>query len=121
MNIAVHHPDIFGSVISLAGYYTAEGSIWGQNTAYIQANSPASVLPANPQAWKLRIFLGAATKDQPYYADTQQFILELKALHLDYTFDLEHGYHTWSIWEAQLYHALIWLHMRSCAQSCFSG
>jgi enterochelin esterase-like enzyme len=112
MNIAVHHPDIFGSVISLAGYYTAEGSIWGQNSASIQANSPASVLPVNPHAWKLRIFLGAATKDQPYYADTQQFILELKALHLDYTFDLENGYHTWSTWEAQLYHGLIWLQWR---------
>ena len=112
MNIAVHHPDIFGSVISLAGYYTAEGSVWGQNTAYMQANSPALVLPARPQAWKLRIFLGAATKDQPYYADTQQFILELKALHLDYTFDLENGYHTWSVWEDQLYHGLIWLQWR---------
>lgn len=112
MNIAVHHPDIFGSVISLAGYYTAEGSIWGQNTAYMQANSPALVLLANPQAWKLQIFLGAATKDKPYYADTQQFILELKALHLDYTFDQENGYHTWSVWEAQLYHGLIWLQWR---------
>lgn len=109
MNIAVHHPDIFGSVIALAGYYTADGSIWGQNTTYIQANSPAFALPARPQAWKLRIFLGAATKDQPYYADTQQFILELKALHVDYTFDLEKGYHTWNVWEAQLYHGLIWL------------
>ncbi len=109
MNIAVHHPNIFGSVISLAGYYTAEGSIWGQNTAYIQANSPAFVLPSRPQAWKLRIFLGAATKDQPYYADTQQFILELKALHIDYTFDLENGHHDWSVWATQLYHALLWL------------
>jgi enterochelin esterase-like enzyme len=115
MNIAVHHPDIFGSVISLAGYYTAEGSIWGQNRAYIQANSPAYVLPTNPKAWKLRIFLGAATKDQPYYADTQQFIEELRALHMDYTFDLENGYHTWSIWEAQLYHALIWIRWREAS------
>jgi enterochelin esterase-like enzyme len=109
MNIAVHHPDIFGSVISLAGYYTAEGSIWGQSTSYMRANSPASVLPTDPCAWKLRIFLGAATKDQPYYSDTQHFLLELKSLRLDYTFDLEHGSHTWSVWEAQLYHALIWL------------
>lgn len=112
MNIAVHHPDIFGSVISLAGYYAADGSIWGQNTAYMQANSPAFVLPARPQAWKMRIFLGAATKDQPYYTDTQRFILELKALHLDYTFDLENGYHDWNVWEAQLYHGLIWLQWR---------
>jgi enterochelin esterase-like enzyme len=109
MNIAVHHPGIFGSVISLAGYFTAEGSIWGQNTAYMRANSPAYILLANPQAWKLRFFLGAATKDQPYYIDTLQFISELKALHIAYTFDLENGYHTWSIWEVQLYYALIWL------------
>ncbi len=109
MNIAVHHPAIFGSVISLAGYYTADGSIWGQNAAYMRANSPALVLPTDPQAWKLHIFLGAATKDQPYYADTQQFIQELKTLHLHYTFDLEHGYHAWNVWETQLYHALIWL------------
>jgi enterochelin esterase-like enzyme len=109
MNIAVHHPDIFGSVIALAGYYTADGSIWGQNTAYMRANSPALVLPTDLQAWKLRIFLGAGTKDQPYYADTQQFIQELKALHLNYTFDLESGYHAWNVWEAQLYHALTWL------------
>jgi enterochelin esterase-like enzyme len=126
MNIAVHHPDIFGSVISLAGYYTAEGSIWGQSTSYMRANSPASVLPTDACAWKLRVFLGAATKDQPYYSDTQHFILELAALHLYYTFDLEQGYHTWSVWEAQFYHALIWLrwsettvtvqHAPACAQ-----
>ena len=112
MNIAVHHPDIFGSVISLAGYYLAEGSIWGQNIASMQANSPALVLPTNPKAWKLRIFLGAATKDQPYYIGTKQFILELKALHLDCTFDLEDGYHTWNVWETQLYHGLLWLQWR---------
>lgn len=112
MNIAVHHPDIFGSVISLAGYYVAEGSIWGGNRAYMQANSPALVLPADPEAWKLRIFLGAATKDQPYYNDTLQFILLLKALHIDYTFDLQNGYHAWGIWETQLYHALLWLQWR---------
>lgn len=109
MNIAVHHPSIFGLVISLGGYYKAEGSIWGKNTAYLLANSPANILPKNPVDWRLRIFLGAATKDQPYYNDTQQFILILKTLHLDYTFDLENGYHAWSIWEIQLYHALTWL------------
>jgi len=109
MNIAVHHPDIFGSVISLGGYFKAEGKIWGQNEAYIQANSPALVLPGDPKAWKLRIFLGAATKDQPYCADTQQFSQELNALHVTYTFDLENGYHAWSIWVVQLYHALTWL------------
>jgi enterochelin esterase-like enzyme len=109
MNIAMHHPDVFGFVISLGGYYHAEGSIWGNNAAYIQANSPADVLPDDKRAWKLRIFIGAATKDQPYYIDARQFVQELAHLHLAYRFDVQNGYHAWNVWQTQLYHALLWL------------
>ena len=68
MNIAVHHPDVFGTVISLGGYYRADSSasVWGGNAAYLQQNSPIDVLPNKHQAWKLRIFLGAGSQDQPY-------------------------------------------------------
>jgi enterochelin esterase-like enzyme len=110
MNIAIRHPDIFGSVISLGGYYHAEGSIWGNNTAYMQQNSPADVLPTHKQAWKLRFFLGAGTQDQPYYSDTQQFAQELDGLHIPYHLDVRQGYHSWAIWQTQMYIALRWLH-----------
>ena len=109
MNIALHHPDVFGSVIALGGYYQAEGSIWGKNPAYRRANSPIDVLPSDRPAWKLRFYLGAATRDQPYYADTLQFVQELSRLHLSYQFDLQPGYHSWKVWQVQLYHALLWL------------
>lgn len=109
MNIAVHHPDIFGFVIALGGYYNAQGSIWGINKAYIQANSPALVLPQKSQAWKLHLFVGAATNDQPYYADSLSFVRELDRLHVPYTFDVEKGYHAWGVWQTQLYHALLWV------------
>ncbi len=110
MNIAVHHPDIFGSVISLGGYYYAEGDIWGNNAAYMQQNSPADVLPSKKQAWKLLFFLGAGTQDQPYYADAQQFAQELDGLHIPYHLDIQQGYHSWTIWQTQMYNALLWLH-----------
>jgi enterochelin esterase-like enzyme len=109
-NIAVHHPEIFGSVISLGGYYHTEGSIWGNNAAYMQQNSPADVLPTKKQAWKLRFFLGAGTQDQPYYADAQQFAQELDRLHIPYHLDVQQGYHSWTIWQTQMYNALLWLH-----------
>jgi enterochelin esterase-like enzyme len=109
MNIAVHHPDIFGTVISLGGYYHAEGSIWGNNPTYIQENSPANYLPLHAQSWKLHIYLGAATKDQPYYNDTRQFAQELVKLHIRYQFDLQNGYHSWPIWQMQMFNALSWL------------
>ena len=110
MNIAVHHPNVFGFVIALGGYYRAEGSVWGNNATYIRANSSIDVLPEMPQAWKLHIFLGAATKDQPYYNDTIQFKQVLQRLHIPYHLDIEDGYHAWTVWQIQLYKALLWLH-----------
>ena len=109
MNIAVRHPDVFGFVISLGGYYRAGGSIWGNNAAYMRLNSPADVLPTEKQAWKLQIFLGAGTKDQPYYTDTMQFAQELDHLHIPYHLDVEKGFHSWTIWEKQMYNALAWI------------
>ncbi|MBX5458334.1 MAG: hypothetical protein IRZ31_15680 [Thermogemmatispora sp.] len=109
-NIAIHHPDVFGFVISLGGYYRAEGLIWGSNPAYRRANSPLYTIASNRRSQRLAFFLGAATKDQPYYSDTLQFAQVLKKLHVRYTLDIEKGYHSWHVWEVQLYHALLWLH-----------
>jgi S-formylglutathione hydrolase FrmB len=110
MNIAVHHPDVFGTVIALGGYYRAEGSIWGHNATYLHNNSPIEVLPMKRQAWKLHMYIGAATHDQPYYTDTQQFVQELSRLHIPYRLDIQNGYHSWNVWQVQMYDAFIWLH-----------
>ncbi|MGI9057009.1 MAG: alpha/beta hydrolase [Ktedonobacteraceae bacterium] len=110
MNIAVHHPDVFGFVISLGGYYRAEGSIWGGNAAYIRENSPLDVLPTVARAWQLHIYIGAATKDQPYYSDSKQFVQELDRLHIPYHLDIQNGFHSWGVWQTQLYNAFLWLH-----------
>jgi len=58
----------------------------------------------------LQFFLGAGKQDQPYYTDTQQFAQELVSLHIAYQLDVQPGYHSWSIWETQMYNALTWLH-----------
>ena len=113
MNIAVHHPDVFGYVSSLGGYYRAEGSIWGNNAAYIRINSPIEVLPADKQAWYLQMYIGAATKDQPYYSYAKQFVQELSQLQIRYQFDVENGAHSWHIWQTQIYYTLLWLHWGS--------
>lgn len=108
-NIAVHHPDIFGVVISLGGYYYAEGGIWGNNVAYMRQNSPADVIPTQKKAWKLIFFLGDGLQDQPYLADTQQFAQELDRLHIAYHLDVVKGYHAWTTWQTEMYRALLWL------------
>jgi enterochelin esterase-like enzyme len=113
MNIAVHHPDVFGYAISLGGYYRAEGSIWGNNALYMHQNSPIEVLPSDRQAWLLQIYIGAATKDQPYYTYAKQFVQELGKLHMRYQFDVENGSHSWHVWQMQIYYTLPWLHWGS--------
>jgi S-formylglutathione hydrolase FrmB len=110
MNMAIHHPDVFGRVLSFGGYYQAEGAIWGKNVAYQQANSPLITIRQNQQAQKLHIYLGAASEDQPYYNDTRQFAHTLDELHIPYAFDVLSGHHSWNVWQSQLYHALLWLH-----------
>ncbi len=110
MNIALHHPDVFGFVIALGGYYRAEGGIWGKNAVYMRENSPIDVLPSDKPAWRLHMYIGAATKDQPYYTDARQFVHELHHLHLAYQLDVQSGYHSWKVWQTQIYTALLWLH-----------
>lgn len=109
-NIAIHHPDIFGYVSSLGGYYFAEGGIWGNNATYKRENSPIEVLPTDKQAWHLQMFIGAATQDQPFYTYAKQFVQELIKLHISYQFDVEIGSHSWHTWQIQMYHTLLWLH-----------
>jgi len=109
MNIAVHHPDIFGTVISLGGYYSAEGSVWGGNVNYIQQNSPIDVLPNDKAAWNLHIFLGAGTQDEPYYSDTMEFAHVLDSLSIPYQLDIQNGGHSWDLWSVQFFHALLWV------------
>ena len=113
MNIAIHHPDVFGFVISLGGYYSADGSIWGNNPAYMRANSPIDVLPTDKSSWRLQMYIGAATKDQPYYKYALQFASELDHLLLPYQLDIQSGFHSWKIWQTQIYNALLWLHWGS--------
>ena len=112
MNIAVHHPDIFGAVISLGGYYRAEGSVWGGNANYIQQNSPIDVLPKDKAAWNLHIFLGAGTQDGQYYSDTLEFAHMLDSLSITYKLDVENGGHSWDLWATQFYKALLWIQWR---------
>src|SRR5437588_8548465 len=110
MNIALHHPGLFGFVISLGGYYRAEGRIWGNNAAYMRENSPLVMLPAEKQAWRLHMYIGGATKDQPYYNDARRFVQELDKLHISYYFDVQNGFHSWKVWQTQIYNAFLWIH-----------
>src|SRR5262249_45228577 len=67
-NIALHHPDVFSTVLSLGGYFVADNSpVFGVGAvagAYRRINSPAmyATTPSGLQAARsLTIFLGVGT------------------------------------------------------------
>jgi hypothetical protein len=107
MNIAIHQPDIFGTVVSLGGYYRADRGIWGAMPTISNRTSPIEVLPNDQAAWKLHIRLGAGTQDEPYNSDTEEFAHLFDSLSIPYHLDLEKGGHSWDVWAAQLYNALL--------------
>lgn len=109
-NIGVHHPDVFGFVIVMGGYFRPDGIIWGHSATYKRENSPLDVLPTNKAAWKSRYYVADGIQDQPYYMDTIQFARELARLHISYHFDQQNGHHSWVLWQIFLYKALLWLH-----------
>jgi S-formylglutathione hydrolase FrmB len=41
--------------------------------------------------------------------NTREFMRVLDALHIPYHFDLQPGYHSWRVWQVQMYHALAWI------------
>ena len=109
VNIALHYPGVFGSAISLGGYFKAEGGVWNNNAAYMRTNSPADIITTDKPAWTLHMFIGAATKDQPFYSDALNFAKQVSALRIQYHLDIQKGFHSWKIWQIQMYNALLWL------------
>lgn len=104
VNIALHHPDLFGTAISEGGYFMAQGPVFGsgpQNVAYRAYNSPALYIatPAGQQAVnRLRFVIGDGTGDGAYYRDAATFAAQLRRAHANVAMIEVPGGHSWHNW-----------------------
>ncbi|MGO8674103.1 MAG: hypothetical protein ACLQVD_22420, partial [Capsulimonadaceae bacterium] len=105
-----HHPDLFGYVIALSGYYDNGGFGWarkimGYSDAYLQANSPLAYTQAglgddHSAAWRtVQFFLGAGADEQRYTDDTRRMADRLTSLRVPATLSLLKGKHGWELWD----------------------
>lgn len=96
-NIALHHPDLFGQLVSLAGYYHASdpNHVFGRKHAVAVWNSPARQLS---RARGLRMLLMDANHDQlgGVRGQTQRFARLLREHGLPYTMQIARGGHDWA-------------------------
>lgn len=112
VNIALHHPDVFGAAISLGGYFEAIGNVFGVGpaaAAFRAYNSPAQYVltPAGrASAHRIRFVIGVGAADHTYYATGVNFVATLASIGVGARLLVDPGGHSWTIWSAQLGDAL---------------
>jgi enterochelin esterase-like enzyme len=101
-NLAARHPDVFGTAISLSGYFTAEGPVFGGDQAYMAANSPKDLVRTKSAARAVDYLLVVGKGDGLYLQATQNFAAELSQLGVRHDLILLPGGHQPSVWSSGL-------------------
>lgn len=106
VNVALHHPNLFGAVESWSGYFVQHsvGPFGAASRAMLRANSPADYVSAlAPQLRRdpLRAFLYVGRGD-PGLADVSRFAIALRRAGAHVEFAAFPGKHSWRLWRAQV-------------------
>jgi S-formylglutathione hydrolase FrmB len=103
MNLATRHRDLYGQVVSIAGYYRIDdvSGMLGGDATLDEANSPFDHLEA---ARGLRIFLADGIDDQEpvVRGQPQKFHAALTAAHIQSTLIMAPGTHSWDFVRSQV-------------------
>jgi enterochelin esterase-like enzyme len=105
-NLAARHPDVFGTAVSLSGYFHARGPVFGVDPATSYANSPAELVAGDPGARSVRYVLVAGDRDQRYLAEARSFAAELDRLRVPNRLLVVPGAHEGGVWTGGLVLAL---------------
>jgi S-formylglutathione hydrolase FrmB len=115
INIALHHPGVFHEVMSVGGYFLAEGPVFGSGSGsdtYRKFNSPSLFLqtpPGKSSAFMLAFVIGVGTKDGHYYSEGVALYKQLLKMGISkgkvHLFSTVGG-HSWPLWARQLGEAL---------------
>jgi esterase/lipase superfamily enzyme len=108
VNIALHHPSVFGKVLALSGYYANDGSGWarpimGHDDSFIAFNSPLDYITEIPATatsplMGMEFFLGAGDNEKHYFEQTREMAKALTTRGVNETTDILPGKHGWILW-----------------------
>ncbi|MBA2287395.1 MAG: hypothetical protein H0W02_18135 [Ktedonobacteraceae bacterium] len=127
VNIALHHPDLFHGVMSVGGYFQAEGPVFGSgagSVAYRRLNSPSlllQTLAGKKSASRMTFVVGVGTTDGRYYRQGTTFYQQLLTLRIHARLLTGTGGHAWSLWAKQLGEALPLLEPEPEPEPALSG
>ncbi|GAC1356069.1 MAG: alpha/beta hydrolase-fold protein [Herpetosiphon sp.] len=115
-NLALHHPELFGYVLSMSGNFLAAPTwtgqdMWAGDPLAKRFNSPILYAPQVPNVQTLHLYLAVGTSDttNDTYHQTQQFDLVLDCLRVPHHTDYDPGGHSWGFWRAHFVAGLDYL------------
>jgi S-formylglutathione hydrolase FrmB len=97
VNLAMRHPDLYGQVVSLAGYFHVDdpSGVFGHQLAAIDANTPELHL-ANARRERLLVVDGDQGNDRVVKGESKLFVEQLVAAHVPVSYEQIPGGHSWS-------------------------
>ena len=111
VNIAMRNPTVFGTVLSMSGYFHNDGSGWarpimGHDPEFLRQNSPLDYALGglgagrDPSAWrKITFILGAGADEKHYVTETREMAEEMKDVGVPVTLNIDDGRHGWGLWD----------------------
>lgn len=114
LNLVLHHPGLFGYVLSLSGYYTAQHTwtgtdLWASNQQAKTFNSPLLHAPHVPTITRLHIYLTTGAQDRNAVHEQQAFAAVLQRLGVPHRAQTFPGSHDWRFWRVHIVDALDYL------------
>jgi enterochelin esterase-like enzyme len=107
LNISLHHPDLFSTAMSFSGFIAAndpeaDAGVFGEDQAYIERNSPATLV-ATPGAARDIYYVLSGGQSDPYFQQRMaEFSAELDRLGIAHEFHVVPGGHDGTAWDAGL-------------------
>ena len=103
MNIALQHPDLYGAVASIAGYFDTddESGIFGGERSLLVANSPDHHV-ANALGLRVMLADGSDDREPVVQGETQRFAALLRAAGASPFVDIRPGGHTLTYLQSEL-------------------
>jgi enterochelin esterase-like enzyme len=107
LNLALHHPDLFSTAVSLSGFVAADDpqadpDVFGEDEAYIQRNSPAALVTSQPGAGNIYYVLSGGYDDRYFTQRMVDFSAELDRAGIAHEFHVVPGGHDATAWAAGL-------------------
>jgi S-formylglutathione hydrolase FrmB len=97
VNLAMRHPDLYGQVVALAGYFHVDdpSGVFGHQLAAIEANTPELHL-AKARRERLLVVDGDQGNDRVVKGESKLFVEQLVAAHVPVSYEQIPGGHSWA-------------------------